>query len=58
MDQIQGAMDQDLEYWQRTFIGAGWQDWQLGIKDEEQRREATGGFPKLKRVKAKRREVK
>jgi len=58
MDQIQGAMDQDLEYWQRTFIGAGWQDWQLGIKDEEQQQESTGGFREVKRREVKRREVK
>ena len=44
MDQIQGALDQDLEYWQRAFIGAGWQDWQLGIKDEKEKKKATGGF--------------
>ena len=55
MDQIQGAMDQDLEYWQRAFIGAGWQDWQLGIKDKEQRQESTGGF---RRRRVKRRKVK
>ena len=55
MDQIQGALDQDLEYWQRAFIGAGWQDWQLGIKDKEQRQESTGGF---RRRRVKRRKVK
>jgi len=53
MDQVQGALDQDLEYWQRTFIGLGWQDWQLGIKEKDNT--ATG---KVKRREVKRREVK
>jgi len=53
MDQVQGALDQDLEYWQRTFIGAGWQDWQLGIKEKDH--DATG---EVKRREVKRREVK
>jgi len=57
MDQIQGAMDQDLEYWQRAFIGAGWQDWQLGIKDEEQQQESSGGF-RLRKYKLKTYKIK
>jgi len=35
MDQVQGALDQDLEYWQRTFIALGWKDWQFGIEDKD-----------------------
>ena len=57
MDQIQGALDQDLEYWQRAFIGAGWQDWQLGIKDEKEKKKATGGF-RTKKYKTKTYKIK
>ncbi len=44
LDNMQGALDQDNEYWQRIGMGLGWQDWQLGIKDEKQKKKATGGF--------------
>jgi len=44
LDNIQGALDQDNEVWQRVGMGLGWQDWQLGIKDEKQKKKATGGF--------------
>jgi len=44
LDNMQGALDQDNEYWQRVGMGLGWQDWQLGIKDEKEKKKATGGF--------------
>jgi hypothetical protein len=33
-------------------MGLGWQDWQLGIKDEKEKKKATGGF-KIKKIKLK-----
>ena len=57
LDNIQGALDQDNENWQRVGMGLGWQDWQLGIKDEKEKRKAAGGFRKIKRRKVERREV-
>ena len=48
LDNIQGALDQDNENWQRVGMGLGWQDWQLGIKDEKEKKKATGGFKKFK----------
>ena len=53
---MQGALDQDNEYWQRVGMGLGWQDWQLGIKDKD--KSATGGFRQIKRREVERREVK
>ena len=58
LDNIQGALDQDNEVWQRVGMGLGWQDWQLGIKDEKEKAKATGGLRKVKRREVKRREVK
>ncbi len=52
LDNIQGALDQDNENWQRVGMGLGWQDWQLGIKDEKEKKKATGGFkPKKYKIK-------
>ena len=56
LDNIQGALDQDNENWQRVGMGLGWQDWQLGIKEKD--KNATGGFKKIKRREVERREVK
>jgi len=47
LDNIQGALDQDNENWQRVGMGLGWQDWQLGIEDEKDRNlksKNSGGF--------------
>ena len=56
LDNMQGALDQDNEYWQRIGMGLGWQDWQLGIEDKD--KSATGGFRQIKRREVERREVK
>ena len=32
---ISGATTQDLETWERFALLGGWQDWELGIEDEE-----------------------
>jgi hypothetical protein len=56
LDNMQGALDQDNEYWQRIGMGLGWQDWQLGIKDKD--KSVTGGFRQIKRREVERREVK
>jgi len=29
------ATDSDLELWERVALFAGWQDWELGIKEEK-----------------------
>ena len=55
LDNMQGALDQDNEYWQRVGMGLGWQDWQLGIKDEKDKKEER---KTIKRREVKRREVK
>jgi len=52
LDNMRGALDQDNEYWQRVGMGLGWQDWQLGIKDKNQKKKSTSGF-KVKKVKIK-----
>ena len=56
LDNMQGALDQDNEYWQRIGMGLGWQDWQLGIENKD--KSATGGFRQIKRREVERREVK
>ena len=58
LDNIQGALDQDNEVWQRIAMGLGWQDWQLGIKDEKEKKKATGGFRKtIERKEIEREEI-
>ena len=54
---INDALAQDVEYWQRTAMILGWQDWQLGIESDEDKKEK-GRATKIKKRKVKRREVK
>ena len=52
---INDALGQDVEHWQRTAMILGWSDWQLGIEDEEDRNlksRNSGGF-KRKTIKRK-----
>jgi len=32
---IQGALNEDYDTWERIAMAAGWQDWELGIKQED-----------------------
>ncbi len=50
---INDALAQDLEEWQRIALILGWQDWQIGIEDKKDT-----STKKTKRRKVKRREVK
>jgi len=52
---INDALNQDLEYWQQTALLLGWSDWQLGIEDEEDKKEKGRT---IKRREVKRREAK
>ena len=52
---INDALAQDVEYWQRTAMILGWQDWQLGIESDEDKKEKGRT---IKRREVKRREVK
>ncbi len=51
---INDALAQDVEYWERAAMLLGWQDWQLGIKEKKK---ATGEF-KLKKYKIKTYKIK
>tara|TARA_R110001606_G_scaffold119451_5_gene250586 strand:- start:514 stop:3417 length:2904 start_codon:yes stop_codon:yes gene_type:complete len=56
-ENINGALNQDVEYWQRTAMLLGWQDWQIGVetdKDKKEKDKAVG----IKRREVERREVK
>lgn len=53
LENINGALDQDNEYWQRIALALGWQDWQLGIKDKKET-----GVRKTRKREVKRREVR
>ncbi len=50
---INDALGQDVEYWERAAMLLGWQDWQIGIEDEKEKKKATGGFSKTKFTKQK-----
>ena len=50
---IQGALNEDYDVWERIAMAAGWQDWELGIKDEEKpkkRKRKTIGRKIIKKV--------
>ncbi len=53
---INDALAQDVEYWERVAMLLGWQDWQIGVKDEKVKKEKAKAT-KIKRRKVKRREV-
>ena len=60
-ENINGALNQDVEYWQSVAMLLGWQDWQIGVetdKDKKEKAKATGSIRKVKRREVKRREVK
>ena len=49
------STDSDLELWERIALFSGWQDWEIGIKEEEKvkkplkkRKKTKGGFKKSK----------
>jgi len=56
-ENVNDALNQDLEYWQKTALLLGWSDWQLGIESDEDKKER-GRATKIKRREVKRREVK
>jgi hypothetical protein len=36
---VKNAMDEDLQLWQRIALLGGWQDWEIGAKEEERERQ-------------------
>ena len=50
VENINGALNQDLENWERMSMALGWQDWQIGIENEKK--------DKSKEKTVKRREIK
>jgi hypothetical protein len=36
---VKNAMDEDLQLWQRLALLGGWQDWEIGAKEEERERQ-------------------
>jgi hypothetical protein len=52
---INDALSQDVEYWERIALVLGWSGWSLGIedkKDKKEKKKATGGFkPKKYKIK-------
>ena len=35
VNNVTKATESDMELWERVALFAGWQDWELGIKEEE-----------------------
>jgi hypothetical protein len=56
-ENINGALNQDVEYWQRTAMLLGWQDWQIGVETDKDKKEKDNAVG-VKRREVKRREVK
>jgi hypothetical protein len=56
-ENVNDALNQDLEYWQKTALLLGWSDWQLGIEDKKDKKEKDKAVG-IKRREVKRREVK
>ena len=54
---VNDALNQDLEDWQRTALLLGWSGWQLGIEEEKDKKEKAKAVG-IKRRKVERREVK
>ena len=54
---VNDALNQDLEDWQRTALLLGWSGWNLGIEDEKDKKEKDKAVG-IKRRKVERREVK
>ena len=57
VENINGALNQDVEYWQSIAMLLGWQDWQIGVEDEKDKKEKNKAIG-IKRREVKRREVK
>lgn len=54
VENINAALQEDVEYWERVSLLLGWQDWQLGMKEEKQtKKKKTNKFKRsrLKKVK-------
>ena len=54
---INDALNQDIEYWEKTALLLGWSGWNLGIEDEKDKKEKDKAVG-IKRREVKRREVK
>ena len=53
---VNTAVSQDLELWERFALLGGWQDWELGIDDEPEKSKEKAGFGETKPIrKVKRR---
>jgi hypothetical protein len=56
IDNVQNALSEDAETWQRVALLSGWQDWEIGMK--EKKKEKPKGRTKVIREKVKRERVK
>ena len=56
IDNVQNALSEDAEMWQRVALLSGWQDWEIGMK--EKKKEKPKGRTKVIREKIKRERVK
>ena len=61
IDNVQNALSEDAEMWQRVALLSGWQDWEIGMKEEKKRTSKVNNKilrEKVKREKVKREKVK
>ena len=61
IDNVQNALSEDAETWQRVALLSGWQDWEIGMKEEKKRTSKVNNKilkEKVKREKVKREKVK
>ena len=56
IDNVQNALSEDAEMWQRVALLSGWQDWEIGMK--EKKKEKPKGRTKVIREKINRERVK
>jgi len=54
VENINAALQEDVEYWERVSLLLGWQDWQLGMNQKpkkKKKKRKTLSKPKFKKVK-------
>ena len=58
IENIENALYEDIEPWQRAALLAGWSDWQLDIKKDKEKADAEKSIRKIKVKKIKVKKVK
>ena len=38
IDNVQNALSEDAEMWQRVALLSGWQDWEIGMDDKKKKK--------------------